>query len=75
MATVTTSATGKRREVVAVIAAGGHGTRGRRSHKMKHNTERTGECGEGGAFSLVREGRQWLPIAVSRAGRENSNCC
>ena len=73
--------TGKRGEVAAVIAAGGHGTRGRRSHKMKQTenaqacspaagaysqtrgvaAEVTGESGEAGAFSLVREGRQWLP--------------
>ena len=79
--------TGKRGEVAAVIAAGGHGTRGRRSHKMKQTqnaqayslaigvaAEVTRESGEAGAFSLARarEGRQWLPIAVSRAGRENS---
>ena len=87
--------TGKRGEVAAVIAAGGHGTRGRRSHKMKQTqnaqacslaregtaayslaigvaAEVTGESGEAGASSLAREGRQWLPIAVSRVGRENS---
>ena len=29
--------------------------------------EVTGESGEAGAFSLAREGRQWLPMAVSRA--------
>ena len=77
--------TGKRGEVAAVIAAGGHGTRGRRSHKMKQTqnaqayslaigvaAEVTRESEEAGAFSLAREGRQWLPIAVSRAGREIS---
>ena len=34
--------------------------------------EVTGESGEAEAFSLAREGRQWLPMAVFRAGRENS---
>ena len=86
--------TGKRGEVAAVIAAGGHDTRGRRSHKMKQTqnaqarsparegaatysqaigvaAEATGESGEAGAFFLARDGRQWLPIAVSWAGREN----
>ena len=34
--------------------------------------EVTGESGKAEAFTLAREGRQWLPIAVSRARRENS---
>ena len=76
--------TRKRGEVAAVIVAGGHGTRGRRSHKMKQRTgvlsgERrgrgvlSGDRSGGGSHRGEWRGRSILSGTRRKAVAANSN--